>query len=240
MVSQLEQYHNDFLQHANNKRAVGVARFFKTGAGEYGEGDQFLGLTVPMVRTVVKKYSDLDMNTLEQILKSPWHEERLGALIILTQRAQKSTTPRERKAIFNFTMRNCSGINNWDLVDTSAEYCVGAHLADLDPMSQQRILKKLLKSKNVWERRMAVVATFYFSKRRISDIVLWVVEQVMNDSHDLMHKACGWMLREFGKRASEPALVRFLQQHYRHMPRTMLRYAIERLEPETKVYFMKK
>lgn len=240
MVSQLEQYHNDFLQHANSKRAVGVARFFKTGVGEYGEGDQFLGLTVPMVRTVVKKYSDLDMNELAVVLASPWHEERLGALIILTQRAQKSTSKKERKSIFDFYIKHRSGINNWDLVDTSAEYCIGAHLADLDPVDQQRVLKKMLKSKNVWERRMAVIATFYFSKRRISDTVLWVVEQVMHDSHDLIHKACGWMLREFGKRASEPALVRFLKTHYKTMPRTMLRYAIERLEPETKGYFMKK
>ncbi len=240
MVSQIENYHNDFTQHANKQRAFGVARFFKTGAGEYGEGDTFLGLTVPTVRTLVKKYYNMEMSDLAVILKSPWHEERLGALIILTYRAKKSSSQKERKDIFDFYMSNNSGINNWDLVDTSAEYCVGAYLADLDPLKQQRILKKLITSQNLWERRIAVVATFYFSKRRISDIVLWVSEQLINDSHDLIHKATGWMLREFGKRSSEPALVRFLKVHYQVMPRTMLRYAVERLDPETKTFFMKK
>ncbi len=233
-------FHKDILKYANPRRAAGVARFFQTGKGQYGEGDQFLGLTVPQVRQVAKSYQDMPLDQLAILLASPWHEERLGALIILTQRAQKSTTPKERKAIFTFYIQNRSGINNWDLVDTSAEYCIGAHLADLDPKNQQQVLSKLLTSKNVWERRMAVVATFYFSRRRISDIVLWVVEQLMDDKHDLIHKACGWMLREFGKRSSEPALVRFLKDHYRTMPRTMLRYAIERLEPETRAYFMRR
>ena len=240
MVSQIKNYHSDFLKHANPKRALGVARFFKTGPGEYGHGDQFLGLTVPMVRALVKQYNDLSLEDLSVLMKSKWHEERLGALIILSERAKRSDTIKQRKEIYRFYMRHVAGINNWDLVDVSVEYCVGRYLADLDPIAQQKILKKLIKSKNIWERRIAVVSTFYFSRKKISDIILWVAPQLLNDTHDLIHKATGWMLREFGKRCSEPALVKFLKEYHLKMPRTMLRYALERLEPETKAYFMKK
>lgn len=240
MVSKIEQYHKDFTKHANKSRALGVARFFKTGKGEYGEGDQFLGLTVPMVRTLAKNYYAMDMNEIAAVLASPWHEERLGALIILVHAMKKATQSKQRKEIFNFYMKHISGINNWDLVDVSAEHCVGKYLADLDLAQQQKVLKKMIQSKNIWERRIAVIATFHFSRNRISDIVLWVVPQLLSDTHDLIHKACGWMLREFGKRSSEPALIKFLKQYYRAMPRTMLRYALEKLEPETKAFFMRK
>lgn len=233
-------FHKDILTYANPRRAAGVAKFFQTGKGQYGEGDQFLGLTVPQVRQVAKPYRDMPLDQLAILLASPWHEERLGALVILSQRAKVSKTPAERKKIATFYLKNISGINNWDLVDVSAEYCIGMHLADLDPAVQQKFLKKRIQSRNVWERRIAMVATCYFSRKRISDLPLWVAEQLIGDTHDLIHKASGWMLREFGKRASEPALVRFLKEHYQTMPRTMLRYAIERLEPETRAYFMRK
>lgn len=240
MVSQVKNYKKDFAKHADKQRAFGVARFFKTGKGQYGEGDKFLGLTVPMVRTLAKKYSDMSFTELSELLKSKWHEERLGALIILVGKMKKAKTSLERKFIYTFYIKHIAGINNWDLVDTSAEYCAGMYLDDLDLMDQQKMLGKLIKSKNIWERRIAVVATFHFSRHRKSDIVLWVVKHLLDDKHDLIHKASGWMLREFGKRASEPALIRFLKEYYKVMPRTMLRYALERLEPETKAFFMKK
>lgn len=240
MVQQIKNYHKEFLKHASPQRALGVARFFKTGKGEYGEGDTFLGLTVPMVRSIAKNYYDLDLATLDEIMKSKWHEERLGALIILSYKMKQAKTPQERKVIFTHYINSIAGINNWDLVDVSAEYCAGMYLADLDLEKRQKMLKKMLQSKNIWERRIAIVSTFHFSRTRTSDIILWVAPQVLNDKHDLIHKASGWMLREFGKRMSEPALIKFLKEYYQQMPRTMLRYALERLEPEMKAYFMKK
>ena len=236
----VNQYHKDFLAHADKGRALGVARFFKTGPGQYGEGDKFLGITVPTVRLLARKYRDLGFDALAEIMASSWHEERLGALRILSDRAQASKTPAERKKIYAFYVRHVKGINNWDLVDTSAAACVGRYLADLDPVAQQKVLKKMILSKNMWERRIAMVATFHFTKNKRSDIALWVAAQLMDDTHDLIHKATGWMLREFGKHASEPALVRFLHEHSSKMPRTMLRYSLERLTPETRAYFMKK
>lgn len=233
-------YHEDFMGHADKQGAAGAARFFKTGKGQYGEGDRFLGITVPTVRKLVARYQDLGFDDLGQIMGSPWHEERLGALRILADRSAHAQNPAELKKICTFYLKHIKGINNWDLVDTSAASCVGRYLATLDPGAQQKFLKKLIVSKNMWERRIAIVATFHFTRNRISDLALWVSAQLLDDEQDLIHKASGWMLREFGKHASEPALIKFLHQYVDVMPRTMLRYSLERLERETRAYFMKK
>jgi 3-methyladenine DNA glycosylase AlkD len=229
------------LRKAGNPiRAKNCARFFKTGKGEYGYGDKFLGVTVPNTRALLKPFKDLSLKETEKLLKSPWHEERLAGVIILSHQAKSAKLPKERKQIADFYIKHAERFNNWDLVDVSVEYCLGLFLADLSRKQQESFLKKLITSKNLWKRRMAMVATFHFSRRQISDLALWVALQLINDNHDLIHKASGWMHREYCKRTSEAKLVQFLKEHAHKMPRTMLRYAIERLHPEMKIYFMKR
>lgn len=208
-------------------------RFFKTGKGEYGEGDVFAGLTVPESRTIAKNYYDLDRTSLEKLLTSKIHEERLIALIILIKQFEKSTAS-QQKNIFNFYLAHAAWINNWDLVDMSAPNIVGAYLLN----KPKRLLLKLVKSKLLWERRIAIVATFTFIRANDYAMTLLLAEKLLLDTHDLIHKSVGWMLREVGKR-SPKTLTQFLNKHAARMPRTMLRYALERLAPEQKMYFMK-
>jgi 3-methyladenine DNA glycosylase AlkD len=203
-------------------RAVHSLRFFKTGPGQYGEGDKFLGLTVPMMRGLVRKYRELDDASALKLLESPWHEERLVALLLLVEGYDRGDEAR-RKRIHRAYLANARRINNWDLVDCSAEYVVGAHLEARDTA----LLERLARSELLWERRIAIVSTFYFIKRKEFRPTLKIAALLLRDSEDLIHKAAGWMLREVGKR-DRKTLDAFLAKHYHEMPRTMLRYAIER------------
>ena len=202
-------------------------RFFKTGSGEYGRGDQFLGIRVPQVRKVAKEFKDMPLEDVQTLLRSEYHEERLCALIMLVN-SFKSADRKQRSEIYSLYLDNTAYINNWDLVDVSAEHIVGAYLLDKD----SEILYSLAKSDNLWERRIAVISTFHFIRNNEFEDTLAIAEQLLKDEHDLIHKAAGWMLREVGKRDTGK-LESFLQKFGSRMPRTMLRYAIEKF-PEGK------
>lgn len=201
--------------------------FFKTGKGEYGEGDQFIGLKVPTQRKIAREFKDLNSNDLAKLLKSPIHEERLISLFILVDRYHKADE-KTKNEIFDFYIKNRKGINNWDLVDLSAPKILGKHLHKKD----KAILFKFAVSKNLWERRIAVLSTYEFIKNNNYKTSLRLCKILLNDKHDLIHKAVGWMLREIGKKDLEME-ERFLRANYRKMPRTMLRYSIEKF-PESK------
>jgi 3-methyladenine DNA glycosylase AlkD len=239
----------DLKQKANPKKARLLARFFKTGSGQYGEGDIFLGITVPESRKIAVKYSKLPFHDISKLIKNKYHEARLIALLILVHQYKSSArtflAKKQRKKIFNFYLKNTKYINNWDLVDLSAGYIVGNYLFDKDPEGMstsygtgRSILIKLAKSNSVWERRIAIISTFAFIYKGESRWTLKIVKLLINDPHDLIHKACGWMLREVGKRVSEKDLVIFLDKYSHKMPRTMLRYAIERLSENKRNYYL--
>ncbi len=202
---------------ADPKRAAVSLRFFKTGPGDYGEGDKFIGLTVPQMRSVARKFRGLDDDAALELLASPWHEDRLVALLLLVDGYQRGDEKR-RHRIHRAYLSNTRWINNWDLVDSSAEYVIGQHL-DAEEIA---LLEKLARSKDLWERRIAIVATFHFIKRNEFRPTLRIAAMLLGDSHDLIHKAVGWMLREVGKR-DRTVLDAFLKKHYNTMPRTMLR-----------------
>jgi 3-methyladenine DNA glycosylase AlkD len=203
-------------------RALVLRRFFKTAPGQYGAGDRFRGISVPTLRSIAREYQALPLNQVGQLLRSPWHEDRLLALLILVRQYARGNA-RRRDTIFRFYLRNTVRINNWDLVDCSAEHIVGAQLTD----DGRRTLLRLAKSKLIWERRIAIIATFQHIKRRQFDATFAVARVLLEDPHDLIQKAVGWMLREVGKR--DRALTEaFLSRYVKRMPRTMLRYAIER------------
>jgi len=220
----------------NQKKAKDLSWFFKTGKGEYGEGDKFLGIVVPKLRTVAQKYvSVTTLIDIKKLLISPWHEMRLLGLLILTYKYPNASKSEQEK-IYKFYLQNTKYINNWDLVDLSAYKITGPWLFT---QKDKKILYKLAKSKNIWERRIAVLTTFYFIKQNDFTDSLKLVQTLLTDTHDLMHKAVGWMLREIGKR-DQKILEQFLSQNYTQMPRTMLRYAIERLPENKKRFYMKK
>jgi len=218
--------HNDLLQLANEQIAEHSQRFFKTGKGEYGEGDIFLGIRVPVLRKLVKKYRGISIAEVRRLLHSKFHEERLLAVLMLVQ-LFKSGDESEQKLIYDLYLENTGFINNWDIVDISASNIVGAHLYEKDKAP----LYDLVQSKNMWERRISIIATFYLIRQNEFDDTLKIAEILLNDEEDLIQKAVGWMLREVGKREIESE-EEFLQEHYKKMPRTMLRYAIEKF-PET-------
>jgi 3-methyladenine DNA glycosylase AlkD len=211
---------------ASPEAALILQRFFKTGPGEYGAGDTFLGIKVPPMRALAKQHRDADLKTVAALLDSRYHEERFVALLLLMQHYQQGSSS-EQAAAHTLYLGNTHRINNWDLVDVSAPHMVGRHLQE----RPRKLLHKLARSNSLWERRIAIIATLDFIRRKDFDDTLRIAEILLHDEHDLMHKAVGWMLREVGKRdlATE---AHFLKQHYRDMPRTMLRYAIERF-PET-------
>lgn len=217
------------------KKAKDLARFFKTGKGQYGEGDVFLGVTVPKQRLIVKKYQNLALADVARLLNSKEHEFRLTALLILVSQFKKGNLANQRK-IFKIYLDNAKWINNWDLVDLSAPNIVGAYLLNGD----YSILFKLARSHLLWERRIAVLATFAFIKEKKPGIALKIAEILIKDEHDIIHKAVGWMLREAGKRCGIKTETKFLDKHYRTMPRTMLRYAIERFPARLRQKYMKK
>ena len=213
------------------ERAKHSLRFFRTGPGEYGEGDKFLGLSVPEMRAIAKRYRELGDDDVLELLRSPWHEDRAVALLLLVDGYLRGDDARREK-IHRSYLSNTSRINNWDLVDMSAGEIVGGHI---DP-AEISLLEKLARSKDLWERRIAIVSTFQFIKQKQLAPTLRIAEVLLDDSHDLIHKAVGWMLREVGKK-DRRVLDAFLAKHYRDMPRTMLRYAIERHpEPTRKRY----
>ena len=223
----LAELQNVTKQKANKQRAEILQRFFKTGPGEYGEGDVFYGIKVPVQRTVAHQFQHLPLNDLQILLKSKVHEERLIALLILVLKF-KYADEIVREKLFKFYLKNSEHINNWDLVDLSADKIVGAFLIDKD----KSLLFKLAKSSNLWERRIAMLSTYCFIKNGVFEVTLQIAELLLRDQQDLIHKAVGWMLREIGKRDLEPE-EEFLKLHYKQMPRTMLRYAIEKF-PEAK------
>jgi len=231
----LNNLKKELEQLANPKQAALLQRFFKTGKGEYAEGDVFLGLKVPVQRSVAKKYNDLSLSDIQKLLNSKIHEHRLIALLILMQ---KFDTAEEdvKKQIFELYLKNTRNINNWDLIDLSAPNIVGNYLLD----KNRRILYKLAKSSSIWEKRISMLATFEFIANKESKDALAIAEILVNDKHDLIQKAVGWMLREAGKRVSQAEEEKFLKKHYRTMPRTMLRYAIERFDEKKKKFYMKK
>lgn len=223
--------------YANPRDAVFLQRFFKTGAGQYGEGDVFIGVRVPDTRKVCKEFRNLGLGEIQKLLDSEVHEHRLAAVILLAD-GYAEANEEERQRIFDLYLKNVHAgrVNNWDLVDVSAEFIVGEHLRD----RQRGLLVKLARSGKLWERRVAMVSTFQFIKIGEVSTALEVAEILLHDPHDLVQKAVGWMLREVGKRGSERVMVDFLEKHYKAMPRTTLRYAIERLSPEQKAHFMQK
>lgn len=198
------------------------ASFFKTGKGEYGEGDVFLGLTVPQSRSIVKKHGTLPLSSIEVLLASKYHEERLIGLFFLVSQFEVGSMI-DRKIIFDFYLAHLDRVNNWDLVDLSASQIVGAHLFS----KSTNVLDRFILSKNLWERRVAMVASFVFIKRGDASLTFRLAEKLLGDREDLIQKATGWMLREVGKRVSRKELELFLEKNVLVMPRTMLRYAIE-------------
>ena len=202
--------------------AIHLQRFFKTAPGEYGAGDRFLGLRVPALRRLVREYNQLGTEHALEMLASSWHEERLLALLLLVDAYRRGDSSR-RDRIHRAYLAHTRYINNWDLVDASAEHIVGPHLG----AQEMELLERLAQSSDIWERRIAIVSTFHFIKREEFGPTLRIARLLLEDPHDLIHKAVGWMLREVGKR-DRRAEDAFLRKHYRKMPRTMLRYAIER------------
>jgi 3-methyladenine DNA glycosylase AlkD len=218
---------------ADEKRATVLRRFFKTGHGEYAEGDRFLGVTVPEQRSVARRFPDLPLPELCKLLRSAVHEERLTALLIMVAQYRRGNAAR-RERLHRAYLRHTRFINNWDLVDCSAEHVVGPHIA----RRPRPLLRRLARSPLVWERRIALLATFHFIKNGHAGETLWLARQLLRDGHDLIHKAAGWMLREVGKRVGQKPLRLFLDRHARAMPRTMLRYAVERLPAATKKEYL--
>lgn len=222
---------------ADKQQAEALQRFFKTGKGEYGEGDIFLGIKVPIQRSICKKY-DLTLNEIQELLNSRIHERRFCALVLLMNKFKKSKkSPIDRIKIFEFYLKNASNgrINNWDLVDVSAPRIVGEFLKKDDT----GILKQLAVSNNIWEKRIAILATMPFIKNRSFGESLAIADMLKKDEHDLIHKAVGWMLREIGKKNINVLEV-FLSTRYKEMPRTMLRYAIEKFPEEKRKFYLNK
>ena len=228
---------NDLKGYGRKGRVGDLSRFFKTAPGQYGEGDLFLGGTVPQTRAVAKKFKDLDFEELTKLFNSPFHEARLCASIILNLQFKAAKNPQQRKKIFDFYLKQVRSerINNWDIVDVSAPW-MGVYLLEVDdPMP---LLIKLSTSKSLWQRRVSMILTFALIRAGDLEPTLIIAEALLNDKEDLIHKAVGWMLRELGKK--DVMLLRgFLRKHSHEMPRTMLRYAIEKLpEQERKKWLV--
>lgn len=232
----LQDLKKDLKKIADPKRAKVLQRFFKTEKGGYGGGDVFLGVTVPQSRSVAQKYKDLSSDEITELLKSKIHEERLVAILLLVHNFQTGNE-QNKKEIYNFYLKHTKYINNWDLVDLSADKIVGEHLLD----KKRDILITLANSKNLWERRIAILATFQFiKKQRLAEWTFKIAEILLNDKHDLVQKAVGWMLREVGKQIAQSFEEEFLTNHYKQMPRTMLRYAIERFPKRARKIYLSK
>jgi len=236
---------NDFIKltseikKAGNKQRAQVAqRFFKTGPDQYGAGDVFLGLTMPQQRQIAKKYPNLGLAQLKKLLASPYHEWRMISLLILINQYKKAQNLEEKGKLVDFYLKNSKYINNWDLVDVSVHLILGDFL--LNQPDAKKILDRLAASANLWERRMAMIATLAFIRQQRAQETLLIAKKLLNDQHDLIHKAVGWMLREMGKQIDRSILLKFLDQHGSHMPRTALRYAIEHLPDKQRLFYLSK
>ncbi|MGV8169400.1 MAG: DNA alkylation repair protein [Candidatus Nanoarchaeia archaeon] len=228
----------EFEKKKNPEKAKLLSGFFKTGKGQYGEGDVFLGLTVPEQRELAKKYKGLDLADIQKLIDSKIHEHRLTGLIILVYKYEDSDREKneiDKKKIFDFYLKNTKKVNNWDLVDVTCHRIVGAYLED----KERSVLYKFANSTNLWEKRIAIVSTAWFIKNKDFKDTLKLSEILLKDNHDLIHKAVGWMLREVGKK-DEKTLKGFLDKNHKVMPRTMLRYSLERLSEKDKKHYMKK
>ncbi len=229
---QLKRLKAELQNIANPEKAKILSRFFKTGKGQYGEGDIFLGIMVPAQRLIAKKYASLSLKDIQILLASKIHEHRLIALFNLVNQYQKSDEPMKTK-ITNYYLAHASRVNNWDLVDLSAPHILGDHCYKKDAT----MLYRLAVSDNLWNRRIAIMATFAFIRKNRFKETLDISEILLHDRHDLIHKAVGWMLREIGKRDLKKE-EEFLKKHAHEMPRTMLRYALERFEEKKRSYWM--
>jgi len=226
------QAHAALLALANPNKAEFLTGFFKTGKGQYAEGDRFLGIMVPAIRQLARQFRQLGLTDCERLLQSAYNDERLLALLILVEQYRKGDAGIKNR-VYQVYLNNRHRVNNWNLVDSSAHYIVGAHLLQQD----RSLLYQLAQSRSLWERRIAVLATLAFIRAGDFADTLKLTEQLLGDEHDLMHKACGWMLREVGKR-NQSVLEGFLRQHNAVMPRTMLRYAIERFAPSKRTGYL--
>jgi 3-methyladenine DNA glycosylase AlkD len=279
----------DLQEVAKEEKISKFQSFFKTGKGEYGEGDIFIGISVPENRKVVKKHKNASLEQIQELLQSKIHEHRLCGLLIMVDQYQKT---KQKEDIFNFYLKNISRVNNWDLVDSSADKIIGAHIFQTDKhrlcgllimvdqyqktkqkedifnfylknisrvnnwdlvdssadkiigahifQTDKKLIYKLVESKNLWERRIAVISTFYFIKKGQFQDTLKIAEILLNDDEDLIHKAVGWMLREMGKKGGMEKLIEFLDKNSQKMPRTMLRYSIEKLDEEQRRRYLNK
>ncbi len=232
LTNMVTQIQNALAAIANPEIAAHSQRFFKTGPGEYGEGDLFRGIRVPEQRKIAKRFKNTPLVDVEKLLHSPYHEDRLVALLILVEKYKKKDEA-QREAIYSLYLENTAYINNWDLVDSSAHKIVGPHLEDRD----RSMLYKLVKSDMLWERRIAMMCTYHFIKKDDYADALQLAELLLEDKEDLIHKVVGWMLRELGKRNFDLE-DGFLLQHYKNMPRTMLRYAIEKFPEERRQAYL--
>lgn len=228
MIQQIQETLRAHVTHTQES----AQRFFKTQPGTYGTHDQFRGICVPALRKIAKMYANVDLEVLSDLMASPWNEDRLLALFILTHQYQKADQAGQEMR-YQFYMQHLKHVNNWNLVDASAHLIVGAHI----PHHQSLPLMDLVSSPNLWERRIAIVATWQYIRQNHLETTFQMATLLLKDSEDLIHKAVGWMLREAGKR-HERALITFLEEHAVNMPRTMLRYAIERLNPALKTQFL--
>lgn len=233
-MNRLNELRRELRGRADPKRAESAKRFFKTGPGEYGEGDVFIGVPVPAIRALASRYRNLDKDNILGLLQSAIHEERALALVIMIHQFKRGNMPLKRD-MFELYLSYTTCINNWDLVDLSAEHIVGAYLNG----GPKGVLYTLARSSNLWERRIAILATFHYIKNGRHGDTFRIAEILLTDRHDLIQKAVGWMLREVGKRCSLEAEESFLRPHYRQMGRTALRYAIERFPEEKRLAYLR-
>lgn len=234
-MTTVSQIRAELESFGNPEKAAHLSRFFKTGKGEYGEGDRFMGITVPEQRAIAKKYASAELPVLEELIASPFHEQRLTALLILTFKYRKSQSETEKENFIRFYLNHTRFINNWDLVDLSCYVLLGDWLQNKD----RSLLYRLAESSDIWEQRIAIVSCMHFVRKGDFKDCLAIADKLLLHPHDLIHKATGWLLREIGKRDKE-TLVAFLQGRYLRMPRTMLRYAIERFPEEERQKWLKR
>ena len=232
MIKQIEK---DFLKYSDPSKARHSSRFFKTGKGEYGEGDIFLGITNPQIDEIVKKYyKDVSLKDLMYFLKNKYHDYRMFALKTLVKKYSKCKTEKDKKEIYDLYISNTKYINNWDLVDVTSYKIVGEYLKEKD----RKILYTFAKSKDLWKQRISIISTYSFIRNNDFKDTIEISKILLHHEHDLIHKAVGWMLREVGKR-DQDIEERFLKKYYKDMPRTMLRYAIERFEESKRKKYLK-